>query len=73
MCEAGLATLRTRSAMSLDLRLTLGVSTVHSECEVLSKRGVLGGMIWLFGPSLAPYSKGNTVQTIGSENRVESD
>ena len=26
--------------MSLDLRLTLGVGTVHSECEVLSKRGV---------------------------------
>ena len=31
--------------MSLDLRLTLGVSTVHSECEVLSKRGgVVGGL-----------------------------
>ena len=29
--------------MSLDLRLTLGVSTVHSECKVLSKRGVFGG------------------------------
>ena len=54
--------------MSLDLRLTLGVSTVHSECEVLSKRGVSGGLIRLFGPSLAPYSKGDTVQTIGSEN-----
>ena len=34
--------------MSLDLRLTLGVSTVHSECEVLSKRGVVGELVWEF-------------------------